>query len=301
MKIFIVQRQSPGDILMVTTAVRDLKKAHPYLQINVQTSCMDLWENNPYLSREVNRENADRVLNLEYPLIHSSDRLPYHFIHAFRKELQLLLGLNIPQGEFKGDIHLAPHEHLELPAVAGKRYWIIDAGYKLDCPLKHWGSKNFQELVELLKGKVQFVQIGEENPHHIHTPLKGVINLIGKTTTRELIQLMHHADGVVTPISFPMHLAAAVPAIKRNLRPCIVLAGGREPAHWEAYPGHQFLHTIGMLDCCRNRGCWRATPEPDTGRSVCMHPETLGNEKVGRCMTCITPGRVAELIELYNQ
>ena len=152
MKIFIKQRQSPGDILMVTAAVRDLKKAHPYLQINVQTSCMDLWKNNPYLSPDVTEENADRVLDLEYPLIHSSDRLPYHFIHAFRKELQLHLGLAITQGEFKGDVHLAPHEHLELPAVAGKRYWIIDAGYKLDCPLKHWGSKNFQKLVELLKG-----------------------------------------------------------------------------------------------------------------------------------------------------
>lgn len=300
MKIFIKQRQSPGDILMLTAAVRDLKRSHPYLQINVQTSCMDLWQNNPYLSREVTAENANRVLDLEYPLIHSSDKLPYHFIHAFRKELQLHLGLKIPQGEFRGDIHLAHCERQQLSAVAGKRYWVIDAGYKLDCPLKHWGSENFQKLVEILEGKVQFVQIGEKNPHHIHTPLKGVIDLIGKTSTRELIQLIHHADGVVTPISFPMHLAAAVPTVDGRLRPCVVLAGGREPAHWEAYPGHQFLHTIGMLDCCRRQSCWKSVPFPQEGKAPCLHPVSLGDEFVGKCMSLISPERVAELVELYN-
>ena len=33
-------------------------------------------------------------------------------------------------------------------------------------------------------------------------------------------------------------------------RPCVVVAGGREPAHWEAYPDHQFIHNNGALRCC---------------------------------------------------
>lgn len=302
MKIFIKQNQSPGDILMLTAAVRDLKRAYPYISVNVRTSAGELWQNNHLLNRDVTEQNADRVLNLQYPLVHSSDRLPYHFIHAFRKELQLHLALQIPQGEFKGDIYLSPGEKEPFPELAGKKYWIIDAGYKADCTLKHWGTENFQKLVDLLRGKVQFVQIGERNPKHFHAPLDGVIDYIGKTSTRELIRLTYHAAGVVTPISFPMHLAAAVPTADGRLRPCIVLAGGREPAHWEAYPGHQFLHTIGMLDCCRRRSCWRSvavTPSGET-KLPCVHPVQSGSDTIGKCMTLITPERVAELIELYN-
>jgi ADP-heptose:LPS heptosyltransferase len=300
MKIFIKQRQSPGDILMLTAAIRDLKREHPYLKVNVQTPCMELWQNNPLLSRDVTSENADRVIDLQYPLIHSSDRLPYHFIHAFRKELQLHLGLSIRQGGFKGDIYMTESEKRPLPDLGGKKYWVLDAGYKLDCPLKHWGSENFQKLVDILSGKVQFVQIGERNPKHIHTPLRGVIDFVGKTTTRELMTLIYNSCGVVTPISFPMHLAAAVPTADNSLRPCVVLAGGREPAHWEAYPGHQFLHTVGMLDCCSRKACWQSQISGTDGTGGCLHPAMNGNEIVGKCMTLISPERVAELILMYN-
>lgn len=300
MKIFITQTQSPGDIVMLTAAVRDLKKSHPYIGVNVRTSCMELWENNPYLDRSITAGNADRVINLKYPLIHESNRLPYHFIHAFRKELSLQLGLEIRQGDFKGDLHLTPAEKVWFPELSFQDYWLIDAGYKLDMPLKHWGFENYQKLVDLLAGKVTFIQIGERNPKHIHDPLRGVVDMVGKTTTRQLIQLMYHAAGVVTPVSFPMHLSAAVPTVDGSLRPCITLAGGREPAHWEAYPGHQYLHTVGMLDCCRKKSCWKAVPFEKEGKAGCLHPIGLGDEFVGKCMTLISPEHVANLVELYN-
>jgi ADP-heptose:LPS heptosyltransferase len=43
MKIFLKQFQSPGDILMLTSAVRDLKKSHPEFRINCKTSAQELW------------------------------------------------------------------------------------------------------------------------------------------------------------------------------------------------------------------------------------------------------------------
>lgn len=300
MKIFIKQTQSPGDIVMLSAAIRDLKRSHPYLKVNVRTSCPEIWQNNPYLSREVTESTADRVIDLKYPLVNESNRLPYHFIHAFRKELALHLALEIRQGEFKGDIHLSEADKMPFPGLEDKKYWILDAGYKLDMPLKHWGTENFQKLVDLLSGKVQFVQIGERNPRHIHTPLRGVVDMIGKTTARDLIHLMYRASGVVTPVSFPMHLAAAVPTPDGRLRPCVVLAGGREPAHWEAYPGHQFMHTIGMLDCCSKKSCWKSVPFKKDTRSECLHPVSLGDEWVGKCMTLIRPERVAELINSWE-
>jgi hypothetical protein len=61
-----------------------------------------------------------------------------------------------------------------------------------------------------------------------------------------------------------MHLAAAVevpPGMPKN-RPCVVVAGGREPPHWEAYPHHQFLHRAGSLLCCDDGGCWKSRVRP---------------------------------------
>ncbi len=37
-----------------------------------------------------------------------------------------------------------------------------------------------------------------------------------------------------------------------------VVARAREPPHWEAYPQHQFISTVGALTCCANGGCWKS-------------------------------------------
>ena len=85
-KLFFINHQSPGDILMITSAIRDLYRAHSdKFQFNVETTAMDIWQNNPYLNRSINKQNADEVIKAEYPLIHSCNDRPYHFIHAFRK------------------------------------------------------------------------------------------------------------------------------------------------------------------------------------------------------------------------
>lgn len=123
------------------------------------------------------------------------------------------------------------------------RFWIMMAGGKYDFTAKWWNPDFYQEVVDHFQGRIQFVQCGEAG--HWHPPLKGVINLIGKTDTRQFVRLMYHADGVVCPVTFAMHLAAAVemkPGRPKN-RACVVIAGGREPSHWEAYPHHQFIHT----------------------------------------------------------
>lgn len=297
MRLYLRQHQSPGDILMLTAAVRDLKAAFPDIRVNVETTAQDLWANNPLLDPGVTPSNADRQIELEYPLVHHSSALPYHFVHAFRKELQIQLGLRIPQGAFRGDVYLSDAEK-EIPAAVRDlgRYWLIDAGYKQDFPLKHWGTDHFRALVSLLPG-IPLVQIGQRSPGHVHPVLPGVTDLTGRTSIRDLIRLMYHAAGVITPVSFPMHLAAAVPTPDGRLRPAVVLAGGREAAHWEAYPGHVHLSTVGALDCCRRGGCWRSTPD---GRNACAHPISLGSDRIGQCMTLIPPEHVAHWVRVYH-
>ena len=85
-------------------------------------------------------------------------------------------------------------------------------------------------------------------------------------------------------------------------RPCVVVAGGREPPHWTAYPHHQFLHTVGALACCDDGGCWKSRTVP-LGDGDCKdEPNELCVDVVGglpRCMDLITADEVIGRIETY--
>ena len=51
-KLILVNLLSPGDIMMMTAAVRDLHRAHPHQFItDVYTSVGEIWENNPYITK----------------------------------------------------------------------------------------------------------------------------------------------------------------------------------------------------------------------------------------------------------
>src|SRR5438046_10217921 len=100
-----------------------------------------------------------------------------------------------------------------------------------------------------------------------------------------------------------MQLAAAVEVkgCKSRRRPCVVLAGGREPAHWEAYPDHQFIHTNGALPCCASGGCWedRTVPLRDGGpRDRPDHRCVTVVNRRPRGMNLITPPAGLRRIDL---
>lgn len=252
--------QSPGDIVMLTAAVRDLHLAHPgQFQTDVRTSADGLWQENPHVVPLRENDAGVETLDMHYPLIHQSNRRPYHFLHGYAQYLEQQLGVPVPLSEFRGDVRLSaaekslpcPGEELGVP----EHFWILVAGGKFDFTAKWWNPASFQKVVDHFQGRITFVQCGEAG--HWHSPLTGVINLIGKTTLRDFVRLMYHADGVLCPVTFAMHLAAAVvtkPGRPKH-RPCVVVAGGREPAHWEAYTHHQFLSVNGALPCCAEGGC----------------------------------------------
>ncbi len=91
--------QSPGDILMLTAAVRDLHAAAPgKFQTDVRTACPALWENNPYITRIKEHEAGVEVLDMQYPLIHQSNQRPYHFIHGYAQYLEeRVLPVGVPK------------------------------------------------------------------------------------------------------------------------------------------------------------------------------------------------------------
>ena len=184
---------------------------------------------------------------------------------------------------------------------------MIVAGGKHDFTAKWWNPASYQKVVDHFQGRIQFIQCGEAG--HWHPPLTGVINLVGKTDTRQFVRLMHHADGVVCPVTFAMHLAAAVetrPGYPKH-RPCVVIAGGREPTQWEAYPNHQYLSTTGMLSCS-DGGCWKSRcqlvgdGDPKDQHDVCEQPVQLTQDlRIPKCLDMITAEDVIRKIELYLQ
>jgi len=138
-----------------------------------------------------------------------------------------------------------------------------------------------------------------------------VINLVGKTDDRQLIRMVWAASGVLTPVSYPMVLSAAIPVKFGTCnglpeRPCVVVAGGREPSRWQAHTTHQFIHTCGSLPCCGTGGCWasRVYPigdnDPKDKTHMCLNVIVGEDEsKVPYCMDMIKTEDVIKRIEMY--
>ena len=306
-KLILKNMQSPGDIVMLTAAVRDLHKTCPGAFVtDVRTPSPGLWENNPWITKMADDEPGVELIECHYPLIHRSNQTPVHFLQGFTDFLSEKLGVAIQPTEFRGDIHLSDKVKSwmsQVQEIVGVRvpFWIIVSGGKYDFTAKWWDPDRYQQVVDAFAGRVLFVQVGERR--HYQPPLHNVIDLRGKTSIRQLVRLVHHAQGVLCGVTFPMHLAAAVPVRgKPKNRPCVVVAGGREPPHWEAYPHHQFIHTVGSLKCCDHGGCWRARAVPlgdgdkkDLPESLCVDP--VG--KLPRCMDMITAADVTRRIEMY--
>ncbi|MDB6109526.1 MAG: ADP-heptose:LPS heptosyltransferase-like protein [Pedosphaera sp.] len=301
---------SPGDIVMLTAAVRDLHHWYPgQFVTGVRTSCMEIWEHNPLIVSLPENDPTVEPIDCAYPLIDRCNQAPYHCLHGFIEFLNERLGLAIKPTAFHGDIHLSGQEkawYSQVHEFTGEDtpFWIVAAGGKYDVTIKWWESERYQEVVNHFRGKIQFVQVGELGHHH--PKLDGVIDLRGRTSLRELVRLVHHSQGVLCSVTALMHLAAAIQTRPgRNAkRPCVVVAGGREPAHWEAYPDHQFVHTNGALACCANGGCWKdrtARLQDGDERDHRDHLCVDVSHGLPRCMDLITSAEVIRRIELYFQ
>ena len=319
-KVLFKNYQSPGDLIMLSSAIRDLKLSHPDIEIGVNTSCKELWENNKNIVKFGSMKKGDpgvEFYKAEYPLIHESNEGQYHFIHGFRKWMEDTLGLKIKATKFKGDLNLSSEEkswmsQIEEMGIFDKFWLIVNCG-KTDYSCKWPNPLHMQKVVNYFKGKITFVQIGEKGKNHFHPPLKNVINLIGKTDLRQLIRLVYHSSGILCPVTLAMHLAQAVES-KHGLhtRPCVVLAGGREGVIWEKYSDHQYLHRV-IKGCSPFSGCWRsrATKINDGDKKdeedLCDYPEEIdypykeGKLKIARCINMITPHDIIRAVETYYE
>src|SRR6185503_8786384 len=143
-KLILKSFLSPGDIVMMTAAVRDLHRCYPRkFKTDVRTSCAELWENNPHIKRVEEADPEVEVIHCSYPLINRSNEEPYHCIHGYIQFLNQRLGLGIRPTAFRGDIHLSALEkswYSQVHELTRKDipFWIVAAGGKFDVTVKRW-------------------------------------------------------------------------------------------------------------------------------------------------------------------
>jgi FkbM family methyltransferase len=249
-----------GDIVVLSAALRDLHLAYPgEFVTDVDTTFPEVWENNPFVTRlgfDAHEINCNEVE------LDRDGSLGIHYTEAYLRLLNKKLGTGAKLTATKGDIYISAREkswYSDIWSLCGREipFWIVGAGGKFDIPIKWWDSGRYQAMVRHFAGEVQFVQTGWWGDQHPR--LEGAIDLRGKTSVRDLILLVYHAQGVLCGVTSLMHLAAAVPTIGKGHRGAVIIAGAREPRSWEAYPGHFYLSTHDLVRC---GNCWRNRVQP---------------------------------------
>ena len=331
-RIVFHNRQAIGDIIMFTAGVRDFKKAFPHIQVQVLSTVGHMWDHNPNINRdtwpiiidpisfhkedskptdkqmlELNKQAISKAISENKPVklyigpgkaTNASNSSNNHFANAYRISMETVLGVTIPQGPIRGDLYMTEKEYNEPPLIKPP-YWLITAGEKGDWGCKTFSFKKWEEVTERLP-EITFIQIGAKNHKHPKLTGSNVINYIGKTEDRDtglrnLLNLFNNCEGSMGLVSFQMHLAAVFN------KPCVTIAGAREPVWFTRYPGQQYLATDGCLPCTvrandEPTACWKCDI---TG---CLYKEEIPanrNQNIPRCVDIISVDDVVSAIGKY--
>jgi ADP-heptose:LPS heptosyltransferase len=276
-------RQAFGDILTMTCAIRDFKAAYPKTKLGVITTASHIWDHNPYIDHTFRDEQHVVKIGPGF-LTNKSNYWNLHMCNAFRMDIEQKLNITYPQGAIRPDIWMTQDEINRPPLIPGP-YWLFVFGGE-----PGWTAKKYhkwQEVINILKDKIQFVQIGAKG--HPYPHLENVIDYVGKTEDRhtgirDLFNLFYHAQGSMGLVSMHMHLSAAFN------NPCVVLAAAREPAWFTQYFGHQYLQCNGTMHCAEKNACWKCDVK------ACKN---LVGADLPKCVEIIEPEEVAEGVLKY--
>jgi ADP-heptose:LPS heptosyltransferase len=283
-----------GDIVCLSAVVRDLKLSFPTLRIGVNTTNMELWQNNPHILHERWNIYTRGVAHCEI-CYDRATKPGSHLIEYLRQTVEHNTGLIMERGPNHGELFLTPEE-INAPRKVEQPYWVVIGGGKKQISVKWYPY--YQEIVDQLRGKIHFVQCGGGG-NDFHEPLNGVTNLVGRSTIREFLQLIYHAEGVLSPITFAMHANAALDKPKKR---GVVICGGAEDVSLTHYPHNTYLGNVGSLDCCKAVACWRTKVHDDVNIPVledkrCLQRIQIRQTPFAKCMTMIPPDQVCAAIE----
>lgn len=248
-RLILRNHQLVGDSLMMTPAVRDLKRAFSNWEIKVETNHQHIWDNNPHITQF---SGSSEVFNIGPRIVTQSSKTSgLHFTMGFRMSLEDQLKIKIPQGPLKPELFLSDYE--KKRKVINGKYWVVN----IDCgpyAAKRWFDERWQEVVDILKW-ITFVQVGLAKDNKYRLKGNNVIDYVGKTQDfetglRDLFTLVYHSQGCLSLVSSLTHIAAAFD------KPCVVPAGAREPVTFEGYQMQRYIHKTGCLPCAKTTACW---------------------------------------------
>jgi len=100
-RIIFSHRRAVGDALMFTCGVRDFKLLFPEIEIDVDTNFMEVFYNNPYITRseglKLNRSSKEvEFYKVGYPVINNANAAATHFTQAFLFDMIAMADLHEP-------------------------------------------------------------------------------------------------------------------------------------------------------------------------------------------------------------
>ncbi len=243
-----------GDELLLTCVAHELKKRHPDFRIWQVSSAEELLRHNPdyvqvfpmdywYLrySNILNRQRV-RLRYSEQPVAGEQEIPPQEHILA---HLCSAAGI-------RGQIQLRPYYYqTEVERNSGRlaprQICVHSMGentHETWMRNKVWYHERFQELVDALLGRysdLRVIQIGvDKDP-----PLKGVLDLRGKTSLRQTASILSRSECFVGTQGLLAHLARAVECR------AVIIYGGREHSRQSGYICNENLDSF--VECAP---CW---------------------------------------------
>lgn len=295
MKLNLVFPFPPGDCWCLTRYIRDFAEQFPEDELAPCVPRPEIFRFNPYWKAAT--PGADQIhFRFEKPKgkpTYGNFRKTDTMVGAIYAGINAQTGHEVEIRTLAPEIYFSDEERKYSLVPLDRPVCIINAGWKSDIPVKFWGSEKFQKVVDALKDRVLFVQVGaDRRGTDFHKPLEGVLNLIGKTHIRELAQLVYHADFVLTGIS-QLHHLAGIQCYKP--RHCVTIAGGREPENWANCHRREGVTWSWISVNDKFRSCHENNPEFHDLPGCWEHDCNSGKPPV--CMQSIQPEQVIDEFE----
>ena len=264
-----------GDDLLLTSVLHELRKRDSG-RLAVISRLTEIFDASP---------DVDLVINNQWGVLDAQLRFgrrgvkPFYYRGFTEPDIDIpsdghIIAEMCRQIGLKGPVDLATYIHLRPDELAAglrldpKRQAVIQcmASTSLNSSAnKVWITERYQEVVDQNRDRLDFIQIGSPGD----PPLRGVLDLRGKTTIRESAAILARSRVMVGYVGFLMHLARAA-----GCRAAIIF-GGREHPRQSGYACNENLFT--PLPCSP---CWR--------RKTCVDDHA--------CMRAITADHVTDAI-----
>lgn len=314
-----------GDTLVTTGFFKDFKEQFPnykiYYKVDSNNSYainqkIDVFKNNSNVSIW-NGEHVDMIIEYkcgEY--YEKSDVIPCIMNSIIYEIFNKNTGLSVIQNTFNIDVYPTNEEILNIlnkfDINLSKPICLVCAGVHPSInTVKYVGTKKIQTIIDSLKDKITFIQIGDTGNGYIQNRLNNVINLVDKTNVRDLFALMYYSSFVLTGIHSLLHIASMKSKFNKNV---YVFYGNREcPEYYSTYLklDHTKFKLLGYdkekyKKCLNDRCCCLKdiTNVNDYNKNLklCCSVVKVENEYIAECMNNINENDIInDIKEILNK